>query len=304
MGLRLGNPTSLAICERRGYVSRTLIPDFLLNDVIDHALAEDLSGGDLTSDATLLETERAVARAVARSPLVVCGGPVFARAFYRVDPGVRVEEHLAEGTRAKPGDVLWSVEGSARSILMGERTALNFSQRMTGVATLTRTFVDAVPAGSKLRITDTRKTTPGLRFLERYAVRVGGGHNHRDCLGSAVLIKDNHIVAAGGVRPAIERARAYAPHTSRIEVEVDTLEQLDEALAVGADIVLLDNFAPDTLKVAVDKVRGRAIVEVSGGLTLSRVEELGKLGVDVASVGALTHSAPAADIGLDIERIG
>jgi nicotinate-nucleotide pyrophosphorylase (carboxylating) len=161
-----------------------------------------------------------------------------------------------------------------------------------------------VPAGSKLRITDTRKTTPGLRLLERYAVRAGGGHNHRDCLGSAVLIKDNHIVAAGGIRAAVERARAAAPHTSRVEVEVDTLEQLDEALAVGAEIVMLDNFDDARIAAAVEKVAGRAIIEVSGGITLSRIPELARLGVDVVSVGALTHSAPAADIGLDIERIG
>lgn len=271
---------------------------------MSRALAEDLAGGDVTSAAVVAETERAVAKAVAHAPLVVCGAEVFARAFYRVDAGLRVEEKLPDGARAKPDDVLWVVEGSARSILMAERVALNFVQRLSGTATMTRNFVDAIPAGSKLRIVDTRKTTPGLRFLERYAVRVGGGHNHRDCLGSAVLIKDNHIVAAGGIRAAIERARQHAPHTSRIEIEVDTLAQLDEALAAGAEIVLLDNFDRDALKAGIDKARGRALIEVSGGLTLSRVKELGELGVDVASVGALTHSAPAADIGLDIERVG
>jgi nicotinate-nucleotide pyrophosphorylase (carboxylating) len=285
------------------YRLRILLPDFLLNEVVDRALAEDLAGGDVTSAAVVAEEERAVARAVAHSALVVCGGAVFARAFYRVDPGLRVEEKLTDGERAEPGDVLWLAEGSARAILMAERTALNFAQRMSAVATLTRQYVDAIPAGSKLRITDTRKTTPGLRFLERYAVRVGGGHNHRDALGSAVLIKDNHIVAAGGVRAAIERARAQAPHTSRIEVEVESLAQLDEALAAGAEVVMLDNFASDALQAAVEKTRGCAIVEVSGGLTLARVKELAEFGVDVASVGALTHSAPAADIGLDIERI-
>jgi len=281
-----------------------VIPDFLLNDVIDRALAEDLGGGDMTSDATVPEQERALARAVARSHLVVCGGPVFARVCYRVDPGLRVEEHLAEGTLAAPRQALWSVEGSARSILKAERTALNFVQRMSGIASVTRDFVDAVPRGAKLRIADTRKTTPGLRFLERYAVRTGGGHNHRDCLGSAVLIKDNHIVAAGGIPAAVARARAHAPHTSRIEVEVESLGQLDEALDAGAEIVMLDNFAPELLKEAVSRARGRALVEVSGGITLERVGALATLGIDVASVGALTHSAPAADIGLDFERIG
>lgn len=281
-----------------------VLPDFLLDDVVSRALAEDLSGGDVTSAAVVGEKERAVAKAVAHAPLVVCGGEVFARAFYRVDAGLRVEEKLADGHRAKPNDVLWVVEGSARSILMAERVALNFAQRMSGVATMARHFVDAIPHGSHLRIADTRKTTPGLRFLERYAVRVGGAHNHRDCLGSAVLIKDNHIVAAGGIKAAIERARHHAPHTSRIEIEVESLLELDEALAAGADIVLLDNFEREALKEAVAKARGRAIVEVSGGVTLSRVKELAELGVNVASVGALTHSAPAADIGLDIERIG
>jgi nicotinate-nucleotide pyrophosphorylase (carboxylating) len=280
-----------------------VLSDFLLDDVVHRALTEDLSGGDVTSAGCVAEDERAVARAVAHQELVVCGGQVFARAFYRVDPGVRVEEVLAEGSYAKPGDVLWIVEGSARSILMAERTGLNFAQRLSGVATLTRKFVDAIPIGSSLRIADTRKTTPGLRFLERYAVRIGGGHNHRDSLGSAVLIKDNHIVAAGGITAAIQRARAHAPHTSRVEIEVESLAQLDEALAAGAEIVMLDNFDSSALAEAVRKTRGRAIVEVSGGVTLSRVKELATLGVDVASVGALTHSAPAADIGLDIDRI-
>jgi len=280
-----------------------LLPDFLLNEIVDRALAEDLSGGDVTSAAVVAETERAVAKAIAHAALTVCGRAMFARAFYRVDPGLRVEERIADGQRASPGDVLWLVEGSARSILMAERTALNFVQRLSGVATLTRQFVDQIQPGSKLRIIDTRKTTPGLRVLERYAVRCGGGHNHRDCLGSAVLIKDNHIVAAGGISAAIERARQHATHSSRIEVEVESLSELDEALAAGAEIVLLDNFDSAALQQAAAKVRGRAIVEVSGGLTWARVKELAELGVDVASVGALTHSAPAIDIGLDVERI-
>lgn len=281
-----------------------MIADFLLTELVDRALAEDLAGGDVTSAATVAADARAVARALAKSPLVACGSAVFARCFYRVDPGLRVEEKAPEGSRAAPGDVLWVVEGSARSILMGERTALNFAQRLSGIATLTRRFVDAVPDGSRLRIADTRKTTPGLRLLERYAVRTGGGHNHRDCLGSAVLIKDNHIIAAGGIGPAIARARESAPHSSRIEVEVESLSQLDEALTAGAEIVMLDNFDTAALGEAVERARGRALVEVSGGLTLERVAELARAGVDVASVGALTHSAPAADISLDISLLG
>src|SRR5450432_267973 len=186
---------------------------------------------------------------------------------------------------------------------MAERTALNFAQRMSGVATLTRRFVDALPDCALTRIADTRKTTPGLRFLERYAVRTGGGHNHRDNLGSAVLIKDNHIVAAGGVREAIERAYKYAPHSSRIEIEVESLEMLDEALDAGADVVMLDNFAPSQIAVAVEHAHGRALVEISGGITLERIPALARAGVDIVSVGALTHSAPAADIGLDLETL-
>ncbi|HEX3850213.1 MAG TPA: carboxylating nicotinate-nucleotide diphosphorylase [Polyangiaceae bacterium] len=280
-----------------------MTPSYLIDQLVDLALNEDLAGGDVTSEATVAASDRAIARAVAHSPLTVCGGDVFARVFYRVDPGVRVERRIADGERAKPDDVLWLVEGATRSLLMAERTALNFAQRMSGTATMTRRFVDALPAASVTRIVDTRKTTPGLRFLERYAVRCGGGHNHRDNLGSAVLIKDNHIVAAGGVREAIERAYKNAPHSSRIEIEVESLEMLGDALDAGADVVMLDNFAETEIAIAVEHAHGRALVEVSGGITLERIAKLASAGVDVISVGALTHSAPAADIGLDIESI-
>jgi nicotinate-nucleotide pyrophosphorylase (carboxylating) len=220
-----------------------------------------------------------------------------------VDPKLEVAAIAAEGTIARAGDVLWSVRGSARSILMGERTALNFVQRMTGIATLARRYVSAVPVGARTRITDTRKTTPGLRMLERYAVRTGGAHNHRDTLGSAVLIKDNHIATAGGITRAVTRARQRAPHTSKIEIEVESLVQLDEALEAGADIVMLDNFSPGDIDEAIRRSNGRALVEVSGGITLERIAVLSRAGVDVISVGALTHSAPSADIGLDIATV-
>jgi len=276
----------------------------LLDRIVDGALAEDLEGGDLTTEATVPSDARAVARAVARTALVVCGADVFARVFYRVDPSVRVELLMDEGSDAKQGDVLWVAEGSARSLLMAERTALNFAQRMSGIATLARSYVRALPAGSKARVTDTRKTTPGLRALERYAVRTGGAHNHRDTLGSAVLIKDNHIQAAGGIGVAVERARARAPHTSKIEVEVASLAELDQALAAGADIVMLDNFAEADVATGVARAKGKALVEVSGGITLERIASLAAAGVDVISSGALTHSAPSADIALDLERLG
>jgi nicotinate-nucleotide pyrophosphorylase (carboxylating) len=280
-----------------------LIPT-IIDDVIERALREDLAGGDLTTEATVGADTMALGRAIARASLVACGSAVFARVFYALDASVRVEELVTDGTLARAGDVLWQVEGAARSILMAERTALNFVQRMSGIATLCHTFVDALPAGSRARIADTRKTTPGLRHLERYAVRTGGAHNHRDMLGSAVLIKDNHIEAAGGIRTAVERARAHTPHTCKIEVEVESLAQLEEALSAGADIVMLDNFAPDQLRLAVEHAHGKALVEISGGVRLSNIAELASYGVDVISVGALTHSAPAADIALDIERIG
>ncbi len=273
----------------------------VVDRIIALALEEDLASGDLTTEACIDEEARAVAHAVARQPVVACGGSVFARVFSRVDPSLEIDRVVADGQLVGPAAKLWTVRGRARGILMGERVALNFVQRMTGVATQARRYVEALPAGSKTRITDIRKTTPGLRALERYAVRAGGAHNHRDDLGSAVLIKDNHIAACGGVRAAIVRARAAAPHTAKIECEVDTLEQLEIALSAGADIVLLDNMSTATVAEAVKRTAGRALLEASGGITLARVRELAEAGVDVISVGALTHSVPAADIGLDFE---
>jgi nicotinate-nucleotide pyrophosphorylase (carboxylating) len=273
----------------------------VVDRVITLALEEDLASGDLTTEACIDEGAVAVAHAIARQPAVVCGGSVFARVFARVDASIEVDRLVADGELVGPGTKLWTVRGRARGILMGERVALNLVQRLTGVATQARRYVDALPAGSKTRITDTRKTTPGLRALERYAVRAGGAHNHRDDLGSAVLIKDNHVAACGGVRAAIVRARASAPHTAKVECEVDTIEQLELALAAGADIVLLDNMPTATVVEAVKRTAGRALLEASGGITLARVRELAEAGVDAISVGALTHSVQAADIGLDFE---
>jgi len=269
--------------------------------IVDLALSEDLASGDVTTEACIAKDATAVAHAVTRGAMVACGFPVFARVFAKVDPTLVVEAHVAEGERAPVSTRLWSVHGSARGILMGERTALNFVQRMSGIATVARTYVDALPSGSKTRITDTRKTTPGMRALDRYAVRCGGAYNHRNDLGSAVLIKDNHIAAAGSITAAIERARALAPHTTKIECEVDTLDGLDEAIRARADIVLLDNMDTPTVKKAVERTKGRALLEASGGITLARVRELAELRVDCISVGALTHSAPAADIALDFD---
>jgi nicotinate-nucleotide pyrophosphorylase (carboxylating) len=295
----------------------------LLDALIDRILDEDLAGGDLTTEACVDASAEAVAEAVARKPLVVCGGAVFRRVFERLDPAARFEALIEDGTAVPVGAVIWRVRGKARALLSGERTALNLTQRMSGVAGAARRYTEALPKGSRTRIADTRKTTPGLRALERYAVRTGGAHNHRDNLGSAVMIKDNHIVAAGGITAAIERARARAPHTSRIEVEVASLAELEQALAARADIIMLDNFTLADVHAAVKRVGelpghdggltpgkpgsaphtpgARPLLEVSGGITLERIGELAAAGVDVISVGALTHSAPAADIAIDLK---
>jgi nicotinate-nucleotide pyrophosphorylase (carboxylating) len=271
----------------------------ILAETVRRALSEDIDRGDITTQACVEPTAVGTATLNARERVVVCGLPVLEEVFAQIDLMVDVDIHVQDGDLVEAGTSLATLSGPATSILLGERVALNFLQRLTGVATMTRLFADALPDGSATRITDTRKTTPGLRAFERYAVRCGGGYNHREDLGAAILIKDNHIAAAGGCAQAIERARAYAPHTCRIECEVDTLAQLQEALTAEADIVMLDNFTDEDVRDALALVDGRAIVEVSGGITLERVAALGALGVDVISVGALTHSSPSCDLGLD-----
>ena len=276
-------------------------PRFVVRDLVQRALLEDLGRGDVTTDATVPPDLAGKAALVAREPLVVSGLDVFCQVYAELDPSVSVARLSEDGATLDRGAIGARVEGPAASILKGERVALNLVQRMSGVATKTRTFVEALPAGSRTRIADTRKTTPGLRVLERYAVRCGGGHNHRDDLSSAVLIKDNHIAAAGGVRVAIQRARAHAPHTSRIECEVDRMEQLREAIDAKVDVVLLDNFDDSALAEAVAFVAGRALLEVSGGVTLERIPRIAAAGIDVISAGGLTHSARAVDLALDWE---
>lgn len=271
----------------------------ILAETVRRALSEDIDRGDITTEACIEPTTVGTATLNARERVVVCGLPILEEVYAQVDLLIDVDAHLRDGDVAGAGTAIATISGPATSLLLGERVALNFMQRLTGVSTMTRRFVDALPDGSRTRITDTRKTTPGLRALERYAVRCGGGHNHREDLGAAILIKDNHIAAAGGCTQAIERAREHAPHTCRIECEVDTRAQLEEALSAGADIVMLDNFDDDEVRDALTLVSGRAIVEVSGGITLERVASLGAMGVDVISVGALTHSSPSCDLGLD-----
>lgn len=269
-------------------------------DVVRMALREDLGSGDVTTLNVVPEQARATGLFFAKFTGVVAGLPIVREVFRQIDDSLDFVELIAEGSPVKYGDHIAKISGSAQSILMGERVALNFLQRMSGVATLTSQFVKAVE-GTSTRIVDTRKTTPGLRLLEKYAVRIGGGHNHRMNLSDAVMIKDNHIIAAGGITPAVQRARAAIPHTMTITVECETLEQVAEALDAGADILLLDNMDFATRSAAVNLAKGRAKTEASGGIDLETVAEAAATGVDIISVGALTHSAPALDISLDLE---
>jgi nicotinate-nucleotide pyrophosphorylase (carboxylating) len=270
-----------------------------LRQYAELALREDLFSGDITTDSVVAENQRWTASARAKQELVACGGALFAQCFLSLDSAAVVTSLVTDGTLVTQGTVLWTVTGNARALLKAERSALNYVQRLSGISTLAWRFVSQVPAGCPARVTDTRKTTPGLRQLERYAVRTGGAKNHRDNLGSAVMIKDNHILAAGNITSAVTRAKAAAPHTAKVEVEVESLAMLDEALAAGADIVMLDNFEPTEIGAAVARCRGRALVEVSGGISIERVRDLALSGVDIISVGALTHSAPSVDISLD-----
>ena len=272
--------------------------------LIDAALAEDLGRGDLTTDLTVSEKARARAEVVAKQAGVLAGAPVAERIFAALAPRqtVAVERLIEDGQPFSAGTRVLSVAGSARVLLSGERTVLNFLQQLSGVATLTRRFVEAV-SGTKARIVDTRKTTPGLRVLEKYAVRIGGGHNHRFGLDDGVLIKDNHIAAAGGIVAAVADARAGAPHTIRVECECTTLAEVDEALAAGADAILLDNMDPVMLADAVQRIGARALVEASGGVFLENVRAIAETGVDLISVGALTHSAPAIDLSMRLQLV-
>ena len=268
--------------------------------VVDMALDEDAPFGDLTSQTLVPESAVARADLVAREPGVFAGAEVFEVAMSTLDPTVKVTLEATDGERFEAGVVLAHVEGPARAVLQAERVALNLVQRMTGIATLTATYVDAV-AGTQARVVDTRKTTPGLRALERHAVRCGGGHNHRYSLSDAVMAKDNHLAVIPDITAALRQAKADLPYTTHIEVEVDRLEQLDAVLDSGAvGTIMLDNFSLDDLRAGVDKIAGRALVEASGGITLDTIADVARTGVDVISVGALTHSVRALDLGLDI----
>lgn len=270
---------------------------FEIDRIIRNALQEDIGPGDLTTLATIEPGTSARAELVAKEDFVLSGIDIAKRVFQLLDETIAFEKLREDGQAVGRGDVLAWLKGEAGTLLQGERVALNFLQRMCGIATLTNQFVKKVEDTDAV-IVDTRKTTPGLRLLDKYSVRTGGGHNHRTSLYDGILIKENHIAAAGGISVAVERARQRAPHTLKIEVETRSLEEVQEALGAGADIILLDNMAPEDLRRAVETVKGRALTEASGGVNLETVEEIAKAGVDFISVGALTHSYRAVDISM------
>jgi nicotinate-nucleotide pyrophosphorylase (carboxylating) len=275
------------------------LPDLLIEPIVRASLAEDLGrAGDITALACIDADTRLNASFGARKAGTIAGLACARLAILALDPTASFEAVARDGEAVEPGAILASVEANARALLSAERTALNLLGRLSGIATLTSAYVDAV-VGTGASITDTRKTTPGLRALEKYAVRCGGGVNHRFGLDDAILIKDNHVAACGGVRPAIQRARAFAGHLVKVECEVDSLEQFDEALDAGPDVIMLDNFSLADLRTAVARNAGRLVLEASGGVNLDTVAAIAATGVNVISVGALTHSAPVLDIGLD-----
>lgn len=280
-------------------VSLSLNP-MIIDRAVASALDEDLGrAGDITTLATIPASARARAVIAARESGVIAGSDLAIAAFRRLDQSIRFDTHVADGVSVLKGDVALAIEGPAHAILSAERTALNFMGRLSGIASLTARYVEKIKH-TKARIVCTRKTTPGLRAFEKHAVRCGGGFNHRFGLDDAILIKDNHIAVAGGVTKALRAAKAFAGHLVKIEIEVDTLEQLDEVIREGADVVLLDNMTPAHLKDAVARVKGKMLTEASGGVTLETVTAIAESGVDMISVGALTHSAKVLDLGLDI----
>jgi nicotinate-nucleotide pyrophosphorylase (carboxylating) len=269
-------------------------------DLVRRALEEDVGSGDVTTESTVDAGQRARGVFVVKAACILAGLDVAAETFRQVDASVAIAGRRLDGERCAPGDEIAVVTGAARALLIAERTALNFLQRLSGIATRTRQLVDAT--GGRITVLDTRKTTPTLRALEKYAVRAGGGTNHRAGLYDAILIKDNHVRLARGVRAAVDRARRQHPDL-RVEVEAQRLEEVDEAIAAGADTILADNLSAADLREAVRRVGGRAKVEISGGVTLDRIGELAATGADYVSIGALTHSAPAVDISFEIEPI-
>jgi nicotinate-nucleotide pyrophosphorylase (carboxylating) len=271
-----------------------------IKKIIEHALAEDIGSGDITTEAIIPETSTSSAVMLAKQALVLAGLEVSREVFIHLDPAIQFTPYAREGERMHAGTEIARLSGSTRTLLMGERVALNLLQHMSGIATLTAKYVDKIK-GTKAVVLDTRKTLPGLRQLEKYAVRMGGGQNHRFGLYDGVLIKDNHIKAAGSIAEAVEKVRKRASYSHKIEVETKTLEEVREALAEKVDIIMLDNMQIDTMQEAVKVINGRALVEASGNVTLDTVRAIAETGVDFISSGSLTHSAPAADISMKIK---
>ena len=270
-----------------------------IDKIIDIALEEDLGPGDITTSAIIDPSMKGKARLLAKEEIILAGIEAFERVFSRLDPEIVVECNYHDGDMVANGDDICIVKGSMRGILSGERTALNFLQRLSGIATLTRKYVERTDS-SKVRVIDTRKTTPGLRILEKYAVRRGGGFNHRFGLFDGILIKDNHIAVAGSIAKALARIKGRVPHTLRIEVEVEDIRGVEEAIGSGADAILLDNMSLKEMREAVSIAGGRVFLEASGGINLESIEEISKTGIDLISVGAITHSARSVDISLEL----
>jgi len=273
---------------------------WMIRDILERAFREDMPLGDITTDYTVPENSVSKAVITAKQDGVIAGLEVCMEAFKMLDPDVKLQPLAKDGDFVNKGDRILMIEGKSRAMLKAERTALNLLQRLSGIASETRKYVDRI-SGYKAKVVDTRKTTPGLRLLEKYAVRVGGGTNHRFSLSDGVLIKDNHIKAAGGIRQAVEAVRKRIPHTVKIEVETETLEQVKEALDSGADIIMLDNMTPELMKQAVELIAGKALTEASGNVKLDNIEEVAATGVDIISVGAITHSVKAMDISMKFE---
>lgn len=269
-------------------------------DILERAYREDMPMGDITADCTVPENEVSRACLIAKQEGVIAGLEMCMEAFKMLDPQTKLEPLVHDGDFVEKGTRLLLVEGNSRALLKAERTALNLLQRLSGIASITRLYVEKI-IGYPTKVVDTRKTTPGLRILEKYAVRVGGGNNHRFSLSDGVLIKDNHIKAAGGIRQAVEAARESIPHTVKIEVETETLDQVREALDCGADIIMLDNMPPERMKQAVSLVGGKAVTEASGNISLETIQAAAETGVDIISVGAITHSVKAMDISMRFE---
>ncbi len=276
-------------------------PLYLDKRLIELAIAEDLGRGDITTAAVVDPNKKGRGIIMAKENLVLCGGEVAEYIFHKVDPSIKVQFRRLEGEALIPADIVMIVEGKAASILQAERTVLNFLQRLSGVATMTRMFVDAIEKGSKTKITDTRKTTPGWRTLDKYAVQVGGGVNHRLGLDDGILIKDNHIAAAGSITAAIELARKKAHHLLKIEVETANLAMVEEALNAKADVIMLDNMRYPMMQKAIELIGDKALIEISGGVEFDKIPELSRLNADLISCGAITHSATAKDINLSLE---